>query len=128
MSAREGAEPGDTVIPASIDAILDSDVDGLLDAPEQATKITSDDRLKRGFSEILEFRRANDRIPSSTTREIAERKLGARLDGILASDEKIAALKPLDEFGLLEAAEGPASLDELLGGDDLDLLGDDSGL
>lgn len=128
MSAREGIEPVDAVIPTSIDAILDSDVDGLLDAPEQATKITSDDRLKRGFLEICEFRRANDRIPSSTTREIAERKLGARLDGILANDEKIAALTPLDEFGLLETPEAPASLDDLLGGDDLDLLGDDSGL
>ena len=41
------------------------------------------------------------------TREIAERKLGARLDGILASDEKIAALKPLDEFGLAGDARGP---------------------
>ena len=128
MSAREDIDTVDAVIPTSIDAILDSDVDGLLDAPEQATKITSDDRLERGFLEIVEFRRANDRIPSSTTRDIAERKLGARLDGILANDEKIAALKPLDEFSLLETPDSPASLDDLLGGDDLDLLGDDSGL
>ena len=76
----------------------------------------------------MEFRRTHGRVPSSTTREIAERKLGARLDGILANDEKIAALKPLDEFGLLEAPEAPASLDDLLDGDDLDLLGDESGL
>ncbi len=37
-------------------------------------------------------------------------------------------MKPLDEFGLLETPEAPASLDDLLGGDDLDLLGDESGL
>lgn len=128
MSPGDEDVPLDAVLPASIDAILDSDVDGLLDAPEQATKVTSEDRLKRGFLEITEFRRTHDRLPSSTTRDIAERKLGARLDGILANDEKIAALKPLDEFGLLDTPEAPASLDDLLGGDDLDLLGDESGL
>jgi len=128
MSASKGIEPVEAVLPISIEAILDSDVDGLLDAPEQPTKVTSGDRLVRAFLEILAFRRTYDRLPSSTTREIAERKLGARLDGILANEEKIAALKPLDEFGLLETPEAPASLDDLLGGDDLDLLGDESGL
>lgn len=128
MSVSEGIGPVEVVFPNTIEAILDSDVDGLLDAPEQPTKVTSADRLRRAFLEILEFRRTYDRLPSSTTRETAERKLGARLDGILANDEKIAALKSLDEFGLLEAPEAPASLDDLLGGDDLDLLGDESGL
>ncbi len=128
MSVSEGDEPVDKILLTSIKAILDSDVDGLLDAPELPTKVTSGDRLVRAFLEILEFRRTYDRLPSSTTREIAERKLGARLDGILANEEKIAALKPLDEFGLLEKPEAPASLDDLLGGDDLDLLVDESGL
>jgi len=128
MSVSEGHEPVDKILLTSIKAILDSDVDGLLDAPELPTKVTSGDRLVRAFLEILEFRRTYDRLPSSTTREIAERKLGARLDGILANEEKIAALKPLDEFGLLEKPEAPASLDDLLGGDDLDLLVDESGL
>ncbi|MDO9439806.1 MAG: GIY-YIG nuclease family protein, partial [Beijerinckiaceae bacterium] len=82
----------------------------------------------RAFLEVVEFRRAHDRIPSSTTRDIAERKLGARLVGILAADEKIEALKALDEFGLLEAPKAPASIDELLGDDDSDLLDDESGL
>ncbi|WP_249354092.1 GIY-YIG nuclease family protein [Microbacterium sp. 2FI] len=76
----------------------------------------------------MEFRRTQGRIPNSMTREIAERKLGARLDGILVSDEKIEALKPLDDYGLLEMPEAPASIDELLGEDELDLLGDESGL
>ncbi len=128
MSAREGAGSLDAGFPNSIEAILDSDVDGLLDAPEQSTKVTSCDRLKRAFLEILEFRRAYGRFPSSTTRGIAERKLGARLDGILADEEKIAALKPYDEFGLLDTPQAPASLDDLLSGDNLDLLGDESGL
>lgn len=128
MNREDSVGPADFARPSSIDAILDSDVDGLLDAPEKPVKATATDRLERAFLEVVEFRRTHGRIPDSTNREIAERKLGARLDGILANDEKIAALKHLDEFGLLEAPEAPASLDDLLGGDELDLLGDDSGL
>ncbi|WP_367998965.1 GIY-YIG nuclease family protein [Micrococcus luteus] len=125
---QDSPEQTDAVMPASLDALLDSDVDGLLDTPEKAVKITATDRLERAFLEVVDFRRVHGRIPDSTTREISERKLGARLDGILANDEKIAALEHLDEFGLLETPAAPASLDDLLGEDDLDLLGDDSGL
>lgn len=128
MSASESIGPIDMTFPTSIEAILDSDFDGLLDAPEKPAKVTPADRLERAFLEVVEFRRTHGRVPSSTTREIAERKLGARLDGILASDDKIAALKPLDEFGLLNTPEAPASIDDLLEGDDFDLLGDESGL
>ncbi len=109
-------------------SLIDSDLDGLLDLPEKAKRVTAADRLERAFVEIMEFRRTHDRVPSSTTRKIAERKLGARLDGILASEEKIAALKHLDDFGLLRTAEPPVTLDDLLAGDELDLLGDESGL
>ncbi|WP_417555036.1 GIY-YIG nuclease family protein [Microbacterium sp.] len=112
--------------PLSLDDILD---DELLVAPEKPKKITSSDRLERAFLEIVEFRRVEGRLPSSHTREIAERKLGARLDGFLANQAKAEAVKHLDEFGLLEAPAAPASLDELLEGDDLDdLLGDESGI
>lgn len=111
-----------------LQSILDSDEDGLLDEPVKAKKVTSSDRLERSFLEIVEFYREHDRIPSSTTREIAERKLGARLDGILANDEKIEALRHLDEFGLLSEPEAPASLDDLLDGDADDLLDDASGI
>lgn len=128
MSANEAIEPAGADLPTSIDAILDSDFDGLLDVQEKPAKVTSGARLERAFLEVVEFRRAHDRIPSSTTRDIAERKLGARLDGILADEEKIAALKALDEFGLLDAPEAPASIDDLLGEDDFDLLEDESGL
>ena len=127
------ADPEDTSSSAALgridfQSLIDSDVDGLLDVAEKPKKVTSIDRLERAFLEIVEFRRTYDRVPSSTTREIAERKLGARLDGILADEEKTTALKPLDEFGLLEASETPVSMDDLLGSDDFDLLGDDSGL
>ncbi|WP_244093562.1 MULTISPECIES: GIY-YIG nuclease family protein [unclassified Microbacterium] len=110
----------------TIDDILD---DELLKAPEQPKRITSSDRLERAFLEIVEFRRSEGRAPSPQTREIAERKLGARLDGFLANEAKAEAVKHLDEFGLLEAPAAPASLDELLESDDLDdLLGDDAGI
>lgn len=127
MSNEETLQ-ANSATPASIDDLLDSDVDGLLDAPVKPAKVTATDRLERAFLEVVEFRRTHGRVPDSTTREIAERKLGARLDGILANEEKITALKHLDEFGLLEAPEAPESIDDLLGDDDLDLLGDESGL
>jgi hypothetical protein len=112
--------------PLSLDDILD---DELLVAPEKSKKLTSSDRLERAFLEIVEFRRAEGRLPSSQTHHIAERKLGARLDGFLANEVKAEAVKHLDEFGLLEALEAPTSIDDLLEGDDLDeLLGDESGI
>ncbi|GAA1491439.1 GIY-YIG nuclease family protein [Brachybacterium sacelli] len=113
---------------AALDALFDSDIDGLLDAPEKPKKVTSSDRLERAFLEIVAYRREHGRNPSSTTREIAERKLGARLDGLLANPQKIDALKHLDEFELLAEPEPPSSLDELLDSDELDLLDDDSGI
>lgn len=116
--------------PTSLQDLIDNDLDGLLNTPEKPKKITSFDRLERAFLEIVEFRRTHGRVPSSATREIAERKLGARLDGILANDEKIAALRHLDtEYELLAVEAAPESLDELLDSDDLDdLLGDESGI
>lgn len=112
--------------PLSLDDILDDD---LLTAPEKPQKVTSSDRLERAFLEIVTFYRSYGRVPSSSTREIAERKLGARLDGLLANDERASAVKHLDEFGLLATREAPASIDDLLEGDDLDdLLSDESGI
>jgi len=110
----------------TLDDILD---DELLNTPEKPKKLTSSDRLERAFLEIVEFRRAEGRTPSSQTREIAERKLGARLDGFLANEAKAEAVKHLDEFYLLEAPEAPASIEDLLDSDELDdLLSDDSGI
>lgn len=125
---ESGIGPIDFVFPTSFEAVFDSDIDGLLDTPEKPKKVTSDDRLVRAFTEIVEFRRTHGRVPSPETREIAERKLGARLDGILADDTKNAALIDLDEFGLLAVHAAPESLDDLLADTDTDLLSDESGL
>lgn len=130
MSAADTENPNSHAPAPGVDMqwLIDSDVDGLLELADKPKKVTSSDRLERAFLQIVAFRRTHDRIPSSTTHEIAERKLGARLDGILADEQKTAALKHLDEFGFLEAAEPPASLDDLLDSDDFDLLNDESGL
>ena len=114
--------------PNDLDELFDSDLDGLLDLPDKPQKISSSDRLERAFLEVLDFRRLKGRTPSSSTRDIAERRLGARLDGILADEKKVAALKPLDEFGLLELPDTPDSIEDLLHGDELGLLDDESGL
>lgn len=130
MSERENetSEPEAAEPALDFQSLIDSDLDGLLDTPEKPKKITAQGRLERAFLEIVEFNKTRGRLPSSTTRDIAERKLGARLEGILASEEKITALKPLDELGLLEFPETPESLDELLSSGGLDLLDDDLGL
>lgn len=111
-----------------LQAIFDTDDSGLLDAPEKQEKVTSADRLQRSFLEIVEFVREHDREPGASTHEIAERKLGARLDGIRMSPEKAEALVPLDEFGLLSEFDAPASLEDLLDADGLGLLDDPTGL
>jgi hypothetical protein len=104
----------------------------LLNTVEKPKKVTPADRLERSFVEILRFVRENDREPSATTREIAERKLGARLDGIRNDAEKVEALRKLDELGLFSEPQAPASLEDLLRLDEADeglgLLSDPSGL
>lgn len=109
-------------------SVFDSDEEGLLDTPERPPVPTAIDRLERSFVEIVEFYRAHGRPPRSDTREIAERKLGARLDGILANEKKLLALRHLDDVGLLSDPEPPTSLADLLESDDLDLLADDTGV
>ena len=108
-----------------LDAALASDEDGLLEEPRKTRKLTTEDRLDRGFLEIAEFYRAHGRRPSSQTRDIAERRLGARLDGFLADQVRADAVADLDDFGLLAPESSPKDVDELLAHDDLDLLGGD---
>lgn len=104
---------------AQLDALIESDTDGLLDTPEKPAPVTAADRLTRAFGEILEFVEANGREPDPNTMTISERKLGARLMGIRASEEKMHALRDSDHLGLLAPQEAPASVDELLASGDL---------
>lgn len=125
---QEPEQPAKAETRAALDAIFEADEEGLLDVPEKAVKLTAADRLQRSFLEIIEFVREHGREPSPTTREIGERKLGARLDGIRMNPEKVDALRNLDEFDLLNEPEPPASLDDLLSDDGIDLLEDPTGL
>ena len=110
---------------ALLDAALASDEDGLLEEPTKKHRLTTEDRLDRAFLEIAEFYRTHGRRPSSQTRNIAERRLGARLDGFLADQVRADAVADLDDFGLLTPESPPKNIDELLAHDDLDLLGGD---
>lgn len=110
---------------ALLHAALASDEDGLLEEAAKTRKLTAEDRLDRGFLEIAEFYRTHGRHPSSQTRDIAERRLGARLDGFLADQVRAEAVADLDDFGLLTPESAPKDVDELLAHDDLDLLGED---
>lgn len=125
---QEPEPPAKAETRAALEAIFEADEEGLLDMPEKAVKLTAADRLQRSFLEIIEFVREHGREPSPTTREIGERKLGARLDGIRMNPEKVDALRNLDEFDLLNEPEPPASLDDLLSDDGIDLLEDPTGL
>ncbi|VEI13889.1 GIY-YIG nuclease family protein [Trueperella bialowiezensis] len=115
-------------IAAQLDQLIADDTDGLLKVDEKPKRITSDDRLERSFLEIVEFYERESREPSSTTRDIAERKLGARLFGIRANPEKKEALAHLDTVGLLREPEAPASIDDILADDSFGLLDDDTGI
>lgn len=110
---------------ALLDAALASDEDGLLEEPTKEHRLTTEDRLDRAFLEIAEFYRTHGHRPSSQTRNIAERRLGARLDGFLADQVRADAVADLDDFGLLTPESPPKNIDELLAHDDLDLLGGD---
>lgn len=106
-----------------------ADDSGLLDEEKRPEKITPQGRLERSFLEIVDFVEREGREPSSSTRVIAERKLGARLDGIRANEQKIEKLTALDRLGLLAAPEQPEeiSLDDMIENDDLGLLDDEDG-
>ncbi|MGV4303276.1 GIY-YIG nuclease family protein [Trueperella pyogenes] len=106
-----------------------ADDSGLFDEEKKPAKITPQGRLERSFLEIVEFVEREGREPSSSTRVIAERKLGARLDGIRANEQKIEKLTALDRLGLLAAPEQPEeiSLDDMIENDDFGLLDDEDG-
>lgn len=106
--------------------------DSILDLPEKPRKLTNTDRLERSFIEILDFVHANHREPSPNSRDISERQLGARLEGIRADKPKSDLLMPIDDAGLLVEAEAPSSLAEIFSQDQSEngfgLLNDASGL
>ena len=104
--------------------MLAEDEFGLLNEPPKSVPMTSDDRLVAGFLEIVNFVDANGRVPESNPADVSEFKLAARLKAMSANDEQREALLEYDTHGLLKEPEPPASIADLLAGDDMGLLDD----
>lgn len=84
-----------------LQAILADDPLGLLDVkPQTANAVTADDRLIAAFEEINAFVEMHGHEPTAS-RDIQERKLYSRLQGLREDTGKRAALLPLDRFFLL---------------------------
>jgi hypothetical protein len=115
--------------------MLREDEFGLLDTPPQRVPVTADHRLLTGFQEITDFIRTNGREPERTLTDMTEAKLALRLRAIRDDAAQAAALRGVDEFGLLGEVplepegiaipeEPPESVEDALASDPFDLLGD----
>ncbi len=111
----------------SLDDILDNDpLDLLTELKVKNPVVTADDRLIATFEEINDFYEKNACEPTRS-RDMNERGLFSRLDGIRNNPIKIKALKKYDRFKLLEEDEviEVTSIDDIFADDPLGLLGDD---
>lgn len=108
--------------------IFDNDDHDLLKFNHKSTSLTPQDKLEQAFLEIVDFYAETNRIPRADTTEMTERKLGIRLRAIMLDDEKVKALKHLDEHHLLTPEPAPESLDDLLKNDQFGLLDDPTGI
>ena len=108
--------------------IFENDPFGLLIVkPKKSAARTSDERLAASFDEINDFVENNDREPKPDPTNISEYKLYSTLKGLRENDEKMMALEPQDKYGLLNIEKKEInSLDDILGDDSLDILGDDA--
>jgi hypothetical protein len=111
-------------------AILEDDPLGLLDTkPKASSVISADERLIASFEEINTFVEAYNREPEAS-RDISERKLHSRLNGLRENPEKAASLLEFDRFNLLADVEisQPVeinTIEDVMADDPLGLLGDD---
>lgn len=108
--------------------IFDNDEHDLLKINHKSKPLSPEDKLEQSFLEIVDFYAETGRIPSADTTEMSERKLGKRLRAIMLDDDKVDALKHLDEHHLLTPAPAPESIDELLDSDEFGLLDDPTGI
>ena len=108
--------------------IFDNDEHDLLKVNHKSKSLTPKDKLEQSFLEIVDFYAETGRIPRADTTEMAERKLGIRLRAIMLDDDKVEALKHLDEHHLLTPEPAPQSIDDLLSSDQFGLLDDPTGI
>ena len=108
--------------------IFENDPFGLLIVkPKKSAARTSDERLAASFDEINDFIEKNEREPNPDSTNISEYKLYSTLKGLRENEEKMMALEPQDKYGLLNIEKKEInSLDDILGDDSFDILGDDA--
>jgi hypothetical protein len=108
--------------------IFENDPFGLLIVkPKKSAARTSDERLAASFDEINDFIENNKREPKPDPTNISEYKLYSTLKGLRENEDKMMALEPQDKYGLLSIEKKEInSLDDILGDDSLDILGDDT--
>ena len=83
--------------------------------------------MAASFDEINDFIEKNEREPKPDPTNISEYKLYSTLKGLRENEEKMMALEPQDKYGLLNIEKKEInSLDDILGDDSLDILGDDA--
>ncbi len=113
-----------------LDDILTNDPLGLLSISRPVpTGPTANGLLRASFLGINDFLRDYGREPEEASRDIVERPLFGRLKGIRENPRKAAALRELDEFGLLEDVPRPEdieTIDDVLDEDIYGLLSDEA--
>jgi hypothetical protein len=111
-----------------LNEIFKNDPFGLLIVkPKKSAARTSDERLAASFDEINDFIENNEREPKPDPTNISEYKLYSTLKGLRENEDKMMALEPQDKYGLLNIEKKEInSLDDILGDDSLDILGDDA--
>ena len=113
--------------------LAEDEYDLLRPAPKRAP-VTADGRLMAGFQEIAEFTRTNGREPQRSPTDMSEAKLAMRLKAIRDNEDQAAALRGVDDLGLLGEAPPepepvlipdapPESVDDALAADPFGLLG-----
>lgn len=111
-------------------SILRDDPLGLLKTrPKSSGVISADARLIASFQEISKFVKEHDGHEPTESRNIQERKLYSRLQGLRDHPEKAAALKEYDAFGLLADVVIPEeqeinTIEDILSDDSLGILDD----
>ena len=103
------------------DIFNDSDFENLIAPLKPKKKMVTDHEVEK-FIEIVDWMRENNGHEPQKSRDIKERSLYSRLNGIRKSPDSIRKLEPYDEFGLLKIdivesetpISSPASLTDIL--------------
>lgn len=125
-----------------LDEIFNNDPLGLLNfKPQNTTARTPDERLFASFQEINAFFEKHGKEPEPNPGNVSEFQLYSRLKYLRKDEIKIGMLKSLDSHNLLPAIRSNqvnehqasykkpkeiSSIDDILGDDALNILGDDS--